>query len=61
MAIAANRMRRGSYLIKGGAVITVDPALGTLPKADVLVRDGVIVSVGRRSRPMMPRSSMRRG
>ena len=46
MAIAANGMQRGSYLIKGGAVITVDPAIGTLPKADVLVRDGVIVSVG---------------
>ena len=23
---------RGNYLIKGGAVITVDPKLGTLPK-----------------------------
>jgi dihydroorotase-like cyclic amidohydrolase len=37
---------RDSYLIKNGAVITVDPAIGTLPKADVLVRDGVIVAVG---------------
>ena len=37
---------RGSYLIKGGAVITVDPALGTLPRADVLVRDGRIEGVG---------------
>src|ERR1700722_12969650 len=46
MAIEVNGMQRGSYLIKGGAVITVDPAIGTLPKADVLVRDGVIVSVG---------------
>ena len=41
MSTEANRMQRGSYLIKGGAVITVDPALGTMPKADVLVRDGV--------------------
>ena len=37
---------RGSYLIKGGAVITVDPALGTLPRADVLVRDGRIEGIG---------------
>jgi 5-methylthioadenosine/S-adenosylhomocysteine deaminase len=37
---------RGSYLVKGGAVITVDPALGTLPEADVLVRDGAIAAVG---------------
>src|SRR5882724_1488025 len=37
---------RGSYLIKGGAVITVDPALGTLPRADVLVRNGRIEGVG---------------
>ena len=38
--------RRGDYLIKGGAVITVDPARGTLPKADVLVRDGEISEIG---------------
>jgi 5-methylthioadenosine/S-adenosylhomocysteine deaminase len=34
------------YLIKNGAVLSVDRALGTLPRADVLVRDGVIVQVG---------------
>ena len=39
------RVQRGRYLIKGGAVITVDPALGTLPKADILMRDGAIVAV----------------
>src|SRR5262245_30789333 len=33
---------RGVHLIKNGAVITVDPALGTLPRADILVRDGRI-------------------
>lgn len=43
-------MANGDYLIKGGAVITVDPALGTLPKADILVRDGAI----RRSAPISP-------
>lgn len=39
-------IRRGTYLIRNGAVITVDPALGTLPRADVLVRNGVIEKVG---------------
>ena len=37
---------RPNYLIKGGAVITVDPKIGTLPKADVLVRNGAIAQVG---------------
>src|SRR6266700_2880391 len=37
---------RGSYLIKNGSVITVDPVLGTLPRADVLVRDGRIEAIG---------------
>jgi 5-methylthioadenosine/S-adenosylhomocysteine deaminase len=37
---------RGAYLVKNGAVITVDPALGTLPRADVLVRDGRIERIG---------------
>jgi 5-methylthioadenosine/S-adenosylhomocysteine deaminase len=43
---AGAQVSRGSYLIKSGAVVTVDPALGTLPRADVLVRDGRIESVG---------------
>src|SRR3984957_13887474 len=33
-------------LIKGGLVVTMDPALGDQPDSDVLVRDGVIVEVG---------------
>ena len=37
---------RGSYLIKDGAVVTVDPNLGTLPRGDVLVRDGRIEAIG---------------
>jgi 5-methylthioadenosine/S-adenosylhomocysteine deaminase len=37
---------RGVYLIKNGAVITVDPVLATLPRADVLVRNGRIEAVG---------------
>ena len=41
------RTSRGSYLIRNGAVITVDRATGTLPRADVLLRDGTIEKVGR--------------
>jgi cytosine/adenosine deaminase-related metal-dependent hydrolase len=37
---------RGNYLIKNGAVITVDQALGVLPRADVHVRNGRIEAVG---------------
>ncbi len=33
-------------LISGGTVITVDPALGDMPRADVLIEDGAIVAVG---------------
>jgi cytosine/adenosine deaminase-related metal-dependent hydrolase len=36
---------RGSYLIRGGAVVTVDPKLGSLARADVMVRDGTIVEI----------------
>ncbi|UFN51009.1 amidohydrolase family protein [Roseomonas sp. OT10] len=42
---AAPQVARGHYLIRGGAVITVDPSIGTLPRGDVLVRDGAIVQV----------------
>jgi len=38
-------------LIQGGSVITVDPELGALRDADVLVRDGKIAAVARTSRP----------
>ncbi|ANZ43540.1 cytosine deaminase [Lentzea guizhouensis] len=34
-------------LVRGGAVVTVDPVLGVLPRGDVLVDDGRIVAVGR--------------
>lgn len=33
-------------LIRGGHVLTMDPALGDLPTGDVLVEDGVIAAVG---------------
>ena len=42
---AAALLPRGNYLIKNGAVITVDAA-GVLPRADVHVRDGRIEAVG---------------
>jgi 5-methylthioadenosine/S-adenosylhomocysteine deaminase len=32
-------------LVKGGYVVTMDPALGDLPDSDVLIRDGAIVEV----------------
>ncbi|MGH6926378.1 MAG: amidohydrolase family protein, partial [Propylenella sp.] len=44
--MAGQARERGGTLIKGGAVITVDRGIGTLPKGDVLVRGGVIVDVG---------------
>ncbi len=46
MANNASVPSGGTFIIKGGAVITVDPNLGTLPKADVFVRDGVIAEIG---------------
>jgi cytosine/adenosine deaminase-related metal-dependent hydrolase len=42
---AAPAVPRGNYLIRNGAVITVDRA-GVLPRADVHVRDGRIEAVG---------------
>ena len=41
MTAETNQILRGNYLIKSGAVITVDPTFGTFPKADVLVRNGL--------------------
>ncbi len=38
--------RHDRYLIRGGAVVTVDEALGVLPRADVLVDHGEIIGVG---------------
>ncbi|WDZ84604.1 amidohydrolase family protein [Micromonospora cathayae] len=37
---------RGHYLIKGAALVSVDPTIGTRARADIEVRDGVIVQVG---------------
>ena len=38
-------MPRGVFLITNGALITVDPALGVLPRADILVRAGRIEQI----------------
>jgi cytosine/adenosine deaminase-related metal-dependent hydrolase len=37
---------RGDIVIRGAYVVTMDPALGDIPSADVLARDGEIVAVG---------------
>src|SRR5579862_2926654 len=37
---------RGALVVRGGYVITMDPAVGDLPSADVLVSDGAIAAVG---------------
>jgi 5-methylthioadenosine/S-adenosylhomocysteine deaminase len=39
--------RTGDLLIRAGTVVTVDPTIGTLDSADVLIRDGRIAEVGR--------------
>ena len=45
----ASEVRPGRpLLLRGGTVITMDPDLGVLPGADVLVRDGRIEAVGHR-------------
>jgi cytosine/adenosine deaminase-related metal-dependent hydrolase len=36
---------RQRTLVRGGHVLTVDPAIGDLPAGDVLIEDGVIVVV----------------
>jgi cytosine/adenosine deaminase-related metal-dependent hydrolase len=37
---------RREYLVRGAAVVTMDPALGDFASGDVHVKDGVIVAVG---------------
>jgi cytosine/adenosine deaminase-related metal-dependent hydrolase len=43
---AGPAVARGNYLIKNGAIITVDSALGTLPRADIHVSNGRIEAIG---------------
>lgn len=44
---AASGARRGTYLIKNGMIITVDRKNGVMPRADILIRNGVIEKIGR--------------
>ncbi len=37
---------RGDFLIRDGAIVSVDPTIGDLTRGSILVRDGVIVDVG---------------
>lgn len=39
--------RRGEYLIRGGYVLTMDDAAGDMPEANIHVKNGVIVAVGK--------------
>ena len=45
-AAAAASADDGALLVRNGHVLTMDPKVGDLPRADVLVRDGRIVAVG---------------
>lgn len=45
---AAPEKARREYLIRGAAVVSMDPAVGDFAKGDVHVRDGAIVAVGPR-------------
>jgi cytosine/adenosine deaminase-related metal-dependent hydrolase len=40
-------MTRHRTLLRGGTILTMDPQLGTLPEADLLIEDGIIVAVAR--------------
>jgi 5-methylthioadenosine/S-adenosylhomocysteine deaminase len=44
--VGSSAPRRGHYLVQGGSVVSMDPEIGTLGRADVHVRDGRIVAVG---------------
>lgn len=43
---ARDRGRDRDLLVRGATVLTMDPELGDLDEADVLVRDGAVVAVG---------------
>lgn len=49
--IHGQRPGRKTYVIQGGALISMDPAIGTIRRADVLIRDGQIEQVGIVERP----------
>lgn len=45
-ATGNGRPARGTYLVRGGSIITMDAALGNIHRGDVLVTDGAIRAVG---------------
>lgn len=45
--VAGSLPQRGEYLIRGGYVLTMDSKAGDLPDADVHVKNGAIVAVGK--------------
>ena len=48
---SALQLPRGPLLLRGGAVVTMDARRRILPRADLLVIDGIIESIGTRLRP----------
>lgn len=45
--VAGSLPQRGEYLIRGGYVLTMDNKVGDLPEADVHIKNGAIVEVGK--------------
>ena len=45
--VAGSLPKRGEYLVRGGYVLTMDDKLGDLPDADVHIKNGAIVAVGK--------------
>ena len=35
-----------AYLIRGAAIVSVDPGIGNLSRGDILVKDDVIAAIG---------------
>jgi cytosine/adenosine deaminase-related metal-dependent hydrolase len=44
---AARLPARGDFVVRGAHVVSMDPSIGDLPDADVLVRGGAIAAVGK--------------
>ena len=56
-APAADLPQRGEFVVRNAHVLTMDAALGDLPRGDVHVRNGAIVAVGADLRRPAPRRS----
>ena len=51
---------RGEFVARNAIILSMDPAIGDLPRGDIHVRDGAIVAVGARP-PRAGRPGDRRG